>query len=244
MNHPLLVADYLSGCFRAGGLVAVLSLRGIFVLMIDHGLEYPEFFEKLYSLITPEGFASRHRFDLFRLLTQCLESRRISSYIVAGFVKRVARVALVSPAPSLYFALPFLRKLLQSHPNCLALIHRSSKGADKRASDGRLEGSQEDLKALSEGIDPFLSSETQLSKCRALYSTLWELAMLEKHFLPSVPVAVSAFSSPADDNAAIRFEKSYARLFTAEVTKEISSSRVPAIAYEPPTVGSAFFVSV
>ncbi|PWU90825.1 hypothetical protein C3747_356g16 [Trypanosoma cruzi] len=248
LTNPLVVADHLSGCFSSGGLVAVLALHGIFLLMLDHGLEYPQYYQQLYTLVTPDAFASRHRYDLFRLLDLSTSSLRVPSYIAAAFVKKVARVALLSPAPVLYFALPFIRKVLQRHPNCLALIHRSSKEAVEAADGAAETGEAEQPKKLGkiakeeaqrltaslfDGNDPFLE-EASLEACHALHSTLWELTALERHFIPTVPLMVSAFGSTAEDQAPLRYEKTYARLFTAEVTRPISKSQLPTVAYREP----------
>ena len=239
LTNPLALSDYLSGCFAAGGLVAVLSLQGIFILMLDQGLEYPMFYQQLYSLMTPSGFSSRYRYTLFRLVNVCLTSPHIPAYITAAFIKRTARVALLSPTPSLYFVLPFLRQLLQRHPNCLSLIHRTTAQATVQAStaDATPEeiAAAEKVAKLFDGIDPFLPEEPCLEKCNAVSSTLWELAILEKHYIPAVPLMVSAFASPAEDNTPLRFDKTYARLFTSEVTREVSSRRVPSISLSLPT---------
>lgn len=244
LTNPLTVADYLVGSFASGGLIAVLALKGILLLMLDHGLEYPKFYEQLYSLLTPDAFSSRHRYELFELVDLCMKSLRVPSYITAAVIKRIARIALLAPAPALYFALPFIRQLLQRHPNCLALIHRTSKslvdaeaeGADQ--SDTAKQRSLELATKLFDGIDPFVMSENDPFKSNAAQSTLWELMIIEKHFLPAVPLMVSAFASPAEDNAPVRFEKTYGRLFTAEATKEISAARLPTMAYEQPTLST------
>lgn len=241
LTNPLVVADYLSGCFRSGGLISVLSLQGIFLLMLDHGLEYPQYYEQLYSLITADAFSSRHRYDLFKLLDLSMTSLRVPSYIAASVIKRTARVCLVAPSPTLYFALPFIRKVLQAHPNCLALIHRSSKEA---VLDDDLEGDQiqflnDKLKAaqhtanLFKGIDPFCP-DSDPAVSNAICSTLWEFTALEKHFLPTVPLMISAFSSTAEDKSMLKFEKSYGRLFTAEVTRRLRSEDIPPLAYREP----------
>lgn len=243
LTNPLVVADYLSGCFASGGLIAVLALHGIFILMLDHGLEYPNYYQQLYTLLTPDSFASRHRYDLFRLLDLSLTSLRVPAYIAAAFAKKVARVATLSPAPVLYFVLPFIRKVLQRHQNCLALIHRSTKEAFVPANDdhevahsdagdrareaGRL------ATTLFDGNDPFVP-DAPLEESHALHSTLWELTALERHFIPTVPLMVSVFSSPAEDQAPLRYEKTYARLFTSEVTRPISKSQLPTVAYREP----------
>lgn len=232
LTNPLTVSDYLTGCFAAGGLVAVLSLQGIFVLMLDHGLEYPAFYQQLYSLMTPSAFSSRYRYTLFRLVNICLTSPMIPAYITAAFIKRTARVALLSPTPTLYFAMPFLRQLLQRHPNCLALIHRTTAHATLPAeglTTPEETAAAEKVAELFHGVDPYLLQEPNLEKCNAMSSTLWELAILEKHYLPAVPLMVSAFASPAEDNTPLRFDKTYARMFTSEVTKELSTRRIPSV---------------
>lgn len=241
ISNPLNVADYLFTCFKSGGLVAVLALQGIFLLMLDHGLEYTQFYDQLYSLLTPDAFSSRHRNQLFQLVELCMKSLRVPGYIAAAFIKKVARISLASPAPTLYFALPFLRKLLQLHPNCLCLIHRttstpsgSSENTEDMMTESQRSMSEKLVAKLFDGEDPFQGDATSPLASQAISSTLWELTLLQRHFLPAVPLMVSAFSSPAEDTAPLRFDKTYGRLFTAEVTKEINTSRVPPLDYQAP----------
>lgn len=219
LSNPLGLADYLSTCFSHGGLAAVLSLEGMFVLMVQHGLEFPEFYDQLYSLLTGDAFLSHHRSQLFKLVNLALTSVRVPAYVAAAFIKRIARLLLYAPAPALYFGLPFLRQLFQRHPNCLALIHRTS------LTDPDSE--------LFEGKDPYVATATRTADCRAIDSTLWELAILEHHFLPAVRLMVAAFASPAIDNQPLKFEKTYARLFAHDLTH--AKEDAPAVvAYKAP----------
>jgi hypothetical protein len=39
----------------------MLALNGIFLLVTRHGLEYPPFYRRLYTLLTQEAFAAKHR---------------------------------------------------------------------------------------------------------------------------------------------------------------------------------------
>lgn len=242
LTNPLVVSDYLTTCFASGGLVAVLALKGMLLLMLDHGLEQPKFYEQLYSLLTPDAFSSRHRYELFELVDLCLKSLRVPSYIAAAFAKRIAQIALLSPAPTLYFSLPFLRQLFQRHQNCLCLIHRTAatRLTDSLASEEDAELSESAKKRvetmiseLFEGKDPFKPDAKDPLSSDAIYSSLWELTLLEKQFLPAVPLMVSAFASPVEDATPLRFEKTYGRLFTAEITKEISAVAPPPVAYAP-----------
>lgn len=248
LSNPLTLADYLTLCYSGGGLVAVLALQGIFLLMLDHGLEYPAFYQQLYSLITPDSFSTRHRYHLFRLVDACLSSLRVPAYVVAAFIKRTAQVALLAPLPTLYFSLPFLRKLFQRHPNCLALIHRrsselarqleavasgegSKEGAD--AEEPMTESAREErrqrLIKLFDGEDPYVATEGDLIKVHAIDSSLWELCLLERHFLPAVSLMVSAFASPAEDPTPLKFEKSYARLIAHELTLKTRPNAIPTV---------------
>ena len=51
MPNPLLLSDYLTRCLDEGGLVGMLALNGIFTLVTKHGLEYPNFYSRLYALL-------------------------------------------------------------------------------------------------------------------------------------------------------------------------------------------------
>jgi len=42
-----------------GGLIGMLALNGIFVLVTQHGLEYPKFYTRLYALLEPDAFQVR-----------------------------------------------------------------------------------------------------------------------------------------------------------------------------------------
>jgi hypothetical protein len=55
--HPLIRPSCSAPCVsHAGGLIGMLSLNGIFLLVTQHGLEYPRFYERLYCLLSAEAF--------------------------------------------------------------------------------------------------------------------------------------------------------------------------------------------
>ena len=49
-SQPLLLADFLLACLedRNGLANQVLALKGLFLLLQNHGLDCPKFYEKLY----------------------------------------------------------------------------------------------------------------------------------------------------------------------------------------------------
>ena len=53
LTNPHLLTDFLTATLDAGGLHGILALHGIFTLVTKHGLEYPNFYRRLYNLLTP-----------------------------------------------------------------------------------------------------------------------------------------------------------------------------------------------
>ena len=65
LANPLRLADLLTGALDSGGLVGMLALHAIFALVTQHGLEYPDFYARLYQLLQPSAFfVSPHQFLL------------------------------------------------------------------------------------------------------------------------------------------------------------------------------------
>ena len=59
--RPLQFCDLLSDGYARGGVDALLSLKGLFVLMQRHNLEYPRFYSRLYTLLSPGMLDGEHR---------------------------------------------------------------------------------------------------------------------------------------------------------------------------------------
>ena len=54
MTNPVLLADFLTRAIDRRGLVGILALHGLFALVTQHGYEYPQFYRRLYSLLSPQ----------------------------------------------------------------------------------------------------------------------------------------------------------------------------------------------
>ncbi len=74
MTNPVMLADFLTYALDRGGITGMLALNGIFVLVTQHGLEYPAFYRRLYNLISEEAFAAKHRAQFFKLADLFLSS--------------------------------------------------------------------------------------------------------------------------------------------------------------------------
>ena len=60
-------SDFLTRSYDVGGVVSVMALNSLYILMTQHGLEYPKFYEKLYALLVPSIFMAKHRARFFQV---------------------------------------------------------------------------------------------------------------------------------------------------------------------------------
>lgn len=169
LPNPLLLADYLSRSYEVGGIVSIFALESLFILIVKYNLDYPEFFTSLYKMCNIETFHSKYRSKFMKLLSQCLTSSNIPLYIVASFIKKLARLSICDiPAPAIYYCIYQIILLLRKHPSCQVLIHRLKDDKDKMNSD------------------LFNLNDIDLQNSQAMESSLWEFELLRKHHLNSI----------------------------------------------------------
>ncbi|XP_061658094.1 nucleolar complex protein 4 homolog isoform X2 [Syngnathoides biaculeatus] len=130
MSNPTLMIDFLTAAYDVGGAISLLALNGLFVLIHQHNLDYPDFYKKLYNLLDPSIFHVKYRARFFHLANLFLSSSHLPVYLVAAFAKRLARLALTAPPTALLIVLPFIYNLIRRHPSCRVLIHRPSSEDD------------------------------------------------------------------------------------------------------------------
>ncbi|KAK0580806.1 hypothetical protein LWI29_006454 [Acer saccharum] len=68
LSNPLMLCDFLTRSYDIGGVVSVMALSSLFILMTQHGLEYPNFYEKLYALLVPSIFMAKHRAKFLQVI--------------------------------------------------------------------------------------------------------------------------------------------------------------------------------
>jgi U3 small nucleolar RNA-associated protein 19 len=142
----------------------VMALNGLFILITSHGLEYPDFYNKLYALLEPSIFVSKHRARFFELMDSSLKSSHLPAYLAAAFAKKLARLSLSAPPAGCLLVIAMVHNLLRRHPAINCLVHRDTRNTNTsgketntiKVVDGRL------------GRDPFLASEPDTAKCNAL----------------------------------------------------------------------------
>lgn len=159
-----------------GGAISLLALQGVFILIQHHNLTYPRLYEKLYSMFEPEIFHTKFKARLFYLADIFLSSSHLPENLVAAFVKRLARLSLVAPPQDITTIIYFIGNLILRHPGLKRLIcHPTGSGIPR---------------------DPFLMDERDPSESNALDSSLWEIASLQQHLVPSIAQAARVIFNP------------------------------------------------
>jgi hypothetical protein len=178
MPDPKRLIDFLTSCYDMGGVVSVLSLNGLFILIHKHHLDYPDFYRRLYSVLDPSILSAKYMPRFFHLLDIFLSSTHLPLYLVAAFVKKLSRMVLLSPPHGVIVIVVMVTNLIKRHPNCKVLLHRREE--------------------VGNGEDPFIESEVDPAKCRALESSLWEIETLKHHYAPGVTDRVCKLLSPEE----------------------------------------------
>ena len=222
--RPVVYCDLLSDGYARGGLGAVLALKGLFVLMVSHNLEYPRFYPRLYKLLTRDNLCGPHRAAFADELRRFLSSSGLPAYLLAAFAKRLGRLALEATPAGAALALALVYNLMLQHPASRVLVHRSSSGggeedeeagaedkqrvtrgtrrkrprrreAEGAASSSSLGGDAALVRAAA-AADPFDGDAEEPEGCRAIDSSLWEVDQLRSHCCPTVASLAGLFSGP------------------------------------------------
>jgi hypothetical protein len=130
---PLRFAEYFTNSFRVGSttnnnansLTSILALHGLFQLILNHQLEYPQFYPSLYKLLHPRILYTKHRSRFLRLLSKSLMANTmLPAYVVAAFCKKLLRLGLSGPPSGALFVLALVSNLIRKHGEVGCLIHR------------------------------------------------------------------------------------------------------------------------
>lgn len=216
--------DFLTNAYDAGGSVSLLALNGLFTLMDQYNLNYPQFYEKLYALLDRNLFHVKYRARFFRLLDLFLGSPLLPAYLIAAFAKRISRLALSATPAGAVIAIPLVYNLLKDHPSCMVLIHRMP-GYDEETGE----------EMVSEETDPYLPNEVDPAKSLAIQSSLWEIETLQSHYYPNIATLAKIFSEPFHKPKFVMedfLDHTYTTFFESDTVRK--PKRAPALATQPP----------
>ncbi|KAF1999460.1 CBF-domain-containing protein [Amniculicola lignicola CBS 123094] len=181
--QPEMLMDFLTDSYDVGGATSLLALSGLYYLIRVKNLDYPSFYEKLYSLLDEGLLHSKHRSRFFRLLDTFMSSTHLPAALVASFIKRLARLALHGPPAGVVVVIPWIYNMFKMHPACTFMIHRETR-------DPELKREIEE-----EGMeDPFDVDERDPMLTEAIESSLWEIEALQSHYHPNVATLAKIIS--------------------------------------------------
>ncbi|XP_050363990.1 protein NUCLEOLAR COMPLEX ASSOCIATED 4 isoform X1 [Argentina anserina] len=198
ISNPVVLCDFLTRSYDIGGVVSVMALSSLFIIMTKYGLEYPNFYEKLYALLIPSIFMAKHRSKFFQLLDSCLKSPLLPAYLAAAFAKKLSRLSLSVPPSGALVIIALIHNLLQRHPSINCLVNRVQQGdqetvkVDPEAEVSTQEGvganvtDSTDQSLWKPVIDPFDNEQSDPKKSNAMRSSLWEIDTLRHHYCPHV----------------------------------------------------------
>ncbi|KAK2376926.1 protein NUCLEOLAR COMPLEX ASSOCIATED [Trifolium repens] len=243
LSNPVILSDFLTRSYDVGGVVSVMALNSLFDLMIHHGLEYPNFYEKLYALLVPSIFMAKHRARFFQLLDSCLKSNLLPAYLAASFAKKLSRLLLSVPPSGALVIIALVHNILRRHPSVNCLVHREDFDEDSdhktdEVNASKLDDAQTGATACQKsGIDHFNIEESDPMKSGAMRSSLWEIDTALHHYCP--PVSRNALSlgtdltnraKTTDANVGDFSAGSYATILGAEITRRVK--QVPLAFYK------------
>ncbi|KAK4747717.1 hypothetical protein SAY87_014303 [Trapa incisa] len=188
LSNSSMLCDFLTRSYDIGGVVSVMALSSLYILMTQHGLEYPNFYDKLYALLQPSIFMAKHRAKFFELLDSCLRSPLLPAYLAAAFAKKLSRMTLSVPPSGSLVIIALIHNLLRRHPSINCLVHREDDGA---ATKGQAKMEND----VIPGFDHFRDEEVNPIKTNALRTSLWEVDSLRYHYCPAVSRFVLSLES-------------------------------------------------
>ncbi|GLT87225.1 hypothetical protein SLE2022_053200 [Rubroshorea leprosula] len=243
LSNPIVLCDFLTRSYDIGGVVSVMALSSLFVLMTQHGLEYPNFYEKLYALLGPSIFMAKHRAKFFQLLDSCLKSPLLPAYLAAAFAKKLSRMALSVPPSGSLVIIALIHNLLRRHPSINCLVHQDD-GDESAKDDSKADEIVHKAKERetgtdnkNPGVDHFNNEEKNPIKSNAMRSSLWEIDTLHHHYCPPISRFVSSLkndltvrSKTTEMNIKDLSSGSYATVFADEIRRRVK--QVPLAFYK------------
>ncbi|ODV64160.1 ribosome biosynthesis protein NOC4, partial [Ascoidea rubescens DSM 1968] len=181
LNKPSSLMDFLTDCYNLNDdlVIQILSLNGLFELIKDYNLDYPDFYNKLYKLfLNPLILSNNYKSRLFRLVEVFFNSTHLPINLLASFIKKMSRLSLNNSSSSVVIIIPFIYNLIKKHPNLMILIHNIKENENPNYKD------------------PFNNNEENVYKTNAIDSSLWELETMMTHYHPNIATLAKIFKEP------------------------------------------------
>lgn len=177
MTKAVFLTDYFMTSLNKGGPVGLLALQGMFTLIQKYNMNYPDVYKKIYSMLDGYVFDTQYKSRFYYLTDMFLSSSHLPEALIAGYIKKFARLSLIAPPVDIIIMMTFIVNLLIRHPGLKMLMHRVT-----------------ETTGLKE--DPYNIEETDPSLSHAIDSSLWEVKIIQHHVLPSVSSSAMFIQNP------------------------------------------------
>lgn len=225
-----ILSDFLTDSFDSGGNLSLLALSGIFKLMTQRNLDYPDFYPKLYSLLNADLLHSKHRSRFFRYMDQFMSSSHLPAAMVASFIKRLSRLSLQAPPGAIVWIIPWVYNMMGRHPSCTFMLHRPYHPKHPIYINSP--------HFAENGVaDPFLPKESDPMKTNAIESSLWELETLQDHWHPNVATLAKILAEQFTKKEYLLedfADHGYGTLIDGELGRELGTKKVVEVEWEIP----------
>lgn len=226
-TRPELLMDFLTDSYNVGGATSLLSLSGLFYLIREKNLDYPQFYPKLYSLLDADLLHSKHRSRFLRLMNTFLSSSHLPASLIASFIKRLARLALNAPPTAIVAIVPWMYNFFKAHPTTTFMMHRAIYDQEFKT------------EIEAEGMDdPFDPEESDPTQTDAIESSLWEIVTLQSHYHPNVAAIARIISEQFTKqgyNMEDFLDYTYQGMLQGELgTEDKPFKRIPVVEYHIP----------
>lgn len=178
--------------------------------------------------------------------------------MASAFAKKLGRIALYVPTPDASICLLLIYNILKRHRQARHLLQKSPKNGiallllaflfilknnifiaqpTSLLLIGQTGFEVDYSKKIEEtnGYDSFDFSQTEIQKCNAENSSLWEIEQLSHHWIPSLSNLTKIFSGDIDSQEVPSLEKFLIRDYDSIIQQELkkSSSQTVALEYKP-----------
>jgi len=137
LENPLIMSDYLINIYEKSSCqefdLKVLSLSGLFVLITKYKLDYSNFYQILYKTVSMKDYSknlvktvfdSKYRNRIFKIVELSLKSPTVPIIVILSFIKKLARISLMTTSNNISIILGIIQNLIKHHPRSLILLHR------------------------------------------------------------------------------------------------------------------------
>ncbi|KRX02801.1 hypothetical protein PPERSA_04004 [Pseudocohnilembus persalinus] len=218
MQNPLIISDYCTESFDNAKdcNLQVQNLSAILVLIGKYGLEYPNYYHKLYRLIgNPQIFKCDYKAKFMKMVETSLKSSKVPLTVQASFIKKFLQISLQQSPNVILWILSIIINTIKRNPTLTKMI---------------------DTRDLKMGVkECFDRTENDIYNTNAENSYVWEVKSLQNHYLNEVNKLIDVMGSNLQVTNFLETEPFSDLVYTDLISLSIQTSLKQKSAYKVKT---------